>query len=30
MVTRTNIKAENSDVDEEILEILENEELHQK
>lgn len=30
MVTRTNIKAENSGVDEEILEILENEELHQK
>jgi len=30
MVTRTNIKAENSDVDEEILEILENEELYQK
>jgi len=30
MVTRTNIKAENSGVDEEILEILENEELHQQ
>ena len=30
MVTRTNIKAENTNVDEEILEILENEELHQK
>ena len=30
MVTRTNIKAENTGVDEEILEILENEELHQK
>lgn len=30
MVTRTNIKAENANVDEEILEILENEELHQK
>ena len=30
MVTRTNIKAENTDVDEEILKILENEELHQK
>ena len=29
MVTRTNIKAENTNVDEEILEILENEELHQ-
>ncbi|MBF14314.1 MAG: hypothetical protein CMA97_02225 [Euryarchaeota archaeon] len=30
MVTRTNIKAKNEDLDEEILEILENEELHQK
>ena len=30
MVTRTNIKAENKGIDEEILEILENEELHQK
>ena len=30
MVTRTNIKAENADVDDQILEILENEELHQK
>ena len=30
MVTRTNIKAGNSDIDDEILEIIENEELHQK
>ena len=30
MVTRTNIKAENTGVDKEILEILENEELHQR
>ena len=30
MVTRTNIKAKNSDVDDEILEIIENEELYQK
>ena len=30
MVTRTNIKAGNKGIDEEILEILENEELHQK
>lgn len=30
MVTRTNIKAKNTEVDEEILDILENEELHQK
>ncbi|MEC7261227.1 MAG: hypothetical protein VXV71_02260 [Candidatus Thermoplasmatota archaeon] len=30
MVTRTNIKAENTGVDEEILDIIENEELHQK
>ena len=30
MVTRANIKAKNADVDEDILEILENEELHQR
>jgi hypothetical protein len=30
MVTRTNIKAKNSDVDDKILEIIENEELYQK
>ena len=30
MVTRTDIKAENTGVDEEILDIIENEELHQK
>ena len=30
MVTRANIKAKNADVDEDILKILENEELHQR
>jgi hypothetical protein len=30
MVTRTNLKAKNSDVDDELLEIIENEVLHQK